>query len=118
MSDDLNVRHHARMQRKKEVIDQKFEAAKRDWDRARALLNNPAIGLVVLDELNIALKYRYLDVHTVLADIKARPSMQHVIMSGRAAPQELIDAADTVTGMYLLEHAFTAGIAAQPGVEW
>jgi cob(I)alamin adenosyltransferase len=92
--------------------------AERGWERARAFLGDPAIGLVVLDELNIALKYRYLDVHKVVADIQARPAMQHVIVTGRAAPQELIDAADTVTEMQLVRHAFAAGIAAQRGVEW
>jgi cob(I)alamin adenosyltransferase len=92
--------------------------AERGWDRARAFLNDPAVGLVVLDELNIALKYHYLDVHKVLAVIQARPPMQHVIVTGRAAPQELIDAADTVTEMQLVKHAFAAGVAAQRGVEW
>ncbi len=72
----------------------------------------------MLDELNIALKYRYLDVNQVVTDLLSRPEMQHVIVTGRAAPPELIDAADTATEMHLLKHAFAAGIAAQPGVEW
>ena len=88
------------------------------WDVARGLLSDPGIGLVVLDELNIALKYKYLDVEQVLADIAARPPQQHVIVTGRGAPQAVIDAADTVTEMTLVKHAFAAGIAAQPGVEW
>jgi cob(I)alamin adenosyltransferase len=93
-------------------------AAARAWDKAREFLNDPAIGLVVLDELNIALKYRYLDVHQVVADLLSRPEMQHVVVTGRAAPPEIIEAADTATDMTLLKHAFAAGIAAQPGVEW
>lgn len=88
------------------------------WQRARELLSDPAVGLVVLDELNIALKYKYLDVQRVIADLQARPLMQHVVVTGRGAPPELIAAADTVTEMQLVKHAFAAGIAAQPGVEW
>ncbi len=88
------------------------------WQRAKELLSDPAIGLVVLDELNIALKYKYLDVQQVIADLQARPPMQHVVVTGRGAPPELIEAADTVTDMQLVKHAFAAGIAAQPGVEW
>jgi cob(I)alamin adenosyltransferase len=88
------------------------------WAQARALLQDPAIGLVVLDELNIALKYRYLEVTQVVADLLARPSHQHVVVTGRAAPPELIEAADTVTEMGLLKHAFAAGVKAMPGVEF
>jgi cob(I)alamin adenosyltransferase len=82
------------------------------------LLANPDIGLVVLDELNIALKYGYLDVATVLADLQARPAMQHVIVTGRGAPDELIEAADTVTDMGMVKHAYKAGVQAMPGVEF
>ena len=92
--------------------------AEKAWRQAQAFLADPALGLVVLDELNIALKYRYIDVQQVIADLKARPPLQHVAITGRGAPQELIDAADTVTEMTLVKHAFKAGIAAQPGVEW
>ena len=88
------------------------------WDQARAFLRDPAIGLVVLDELNIALKYHYLDVATVIADLQARPTMQHVIVTGRAAPPELVEAADTVTDMTMVKHAFKAGVKAMPGLEW
>ena len=93
-------------------------AAERAWQQAKTFLNDPAIGLVVLDELNIALKYRYLDVHQVVNDLLSRPEMQHVVVTGRAAPPELIEAADTVTDMTVVKHAFAAGIAAQNGVEW
>ena len=88
------------------------------WEQARRFLADPAYGLVVLDELNIALKYRYLDVHTVIADLLDRPDMQHVVVTGRAAPPELIAVADTVTEMNVVKHAFKAGIAAQAGTEW
>ncbi|SIR34691.1 cob(I)yrinic acid a,c-diamide adenosyltransferase [Aromatoleum tolulyticum] len=93
-------------------------SAQAAWEQARALLRDPAIGLVVLDELNIALKYRYLDVETVLADLRARPAAQHVIVTGRAAPPELVEAADTVTDMGLVKHAFAAGVKAMPGLEF
>jgi cob(I)alamin adenosyltransferase len=94
-----------------------IEKAQAAWARARALLSDPSVGLVLLDELNIALKYHYLDVQTVLADLRARPPAQHVVITGRAAPPELIEAADTVTDMTLVKHAFSQGIQAQPGVE-
>jgi cob(I)alamin adenosyltransferase len=92
--------------------------AQQAWEQARRFLSDPAYGLVVLDELNIALKYRYLDVHTVIADLLDRPEMQHVVVTGRGAPPELIAVADTVSEMNDVKHAFRAGIAAQAGTEW
>jgi cob(I)alamin adenosyltransferase len=94
------------------------EKAQAAWDQARRFLSDPTIGLVLLDELNIALKYRYLDVDTVIADLLDRPPMQHVVITGRGAPPELIDIADTVTEMNVVKHAFKAGIAAQAGTEF
>jgi cob(I)alamin adenosyltransferase len=88
------------------------------WEQARRFLADPSYGMVILDELNIALKYRYLDVHTVIADLLDRPAMQHVIVTGRAAPPELVEVADTVTEMNVVKHAFKAGIVAQAGTEW
>jgi cob(I)alamin adenosyltransferase len=88
------------------------------WEQARRFLQDPDYGMVVLDELNIALKYKYLDVHTVIADLLDRPVMQHVVVTGRAAPPELVAVADTVTEMNVVKHAFKAGIAAQAGTEW
>ena len=92
--------------------------AEQAWEQAKIFLADPAVGLVLLDELNIALKYRYLDVNTVIADLLERPAMQHVVITGRGAPQELIDVADTVTEMNVVKHAFKAGIGAQAGTEW
>ncbi|MFP5402683.1 MAG: cob(I)yrinic acid a,c-diamide adenosyltransferase [Gammaproteobacteria bacterium] len=88
------------------------------WDVARGLLSDPGIGLVVLDELNIALKYQYLDAERVVADLRARPRMQHVVVTGRGAPPALVEAADTVTDMTPVKHAFAAGVKAMPGMEW
>ncbi|HMW51743.1 MAG TPA: cob(I)yrinic acid a,c-diamide adenosyltransferase [Zoogloea sp.] len=93
-------------------------SARAGWEKARAFLRDPAIGLVVLDELNIVLKYAYLDVAEVVADLRARPPQQHVIVTGRGAPAALIDVADTVTEMGPVKHAFQAGVAAQAGVEF
>ena len=87
------------------------------WEQARRFLESPDIGLVVLDELNIALKYKYLDLDMVIRDLKARPAMQHVVITGRAAPDALIEIADTVTEMREVKHAFAAGVMAQEGVE-
>ena len=94
------------------------EKARAAWDVARQMLADPAIGLVVFDELNIALKYDYLDVDTVVADLAARPAGQHAVVTGRGAPPALVAAADTVTEMGLQKHAFAAGIQAMPGMEF
>lgn len=88
------------------------------WAVARQMLSDPQIGLVVFDELNIALKYDYLDADTVVADLLARPAGQHAVVTGRGAPPALIAAADTVTEMRLEKHAFAAGIQAMPGMEF
>lgn len=87
------------------------------WAEARRMLEDPRYDFVILDELNIALKHRYLDVNEVVTVLLSRPIAQHAIVTGRAAPPELIDAADTVTEMNVVKHAFTAGIHAQKGVE-
>ncbi|KRW70120.1 cob(I)yrinic acid a,c-diamide adenosyltransferase [Stutzerimonas stutzeri] len=92
--------------------------AREAWAVAAELLADPEIGLVVLDELNIALKYGYLELEPVLADIESRPLLQHVVVTGRGAPAGLIEAADTVTEMGLIKHAFKAGVKAQRGVEF
>jgi len=92
--------------------------AREAWAVAAQLLADPEIGLVVLDELNIALKYGYLELEPVLADIESRPLLQHVVVTGRGAPSGLIEAADTVTEMSLIKHAFKAGVKAQKGVEF
>lgn len=93
------------------------EAAAAAWEKARELLADPEVTLVVLDELNIALKYQYVDLDELLTALKNRPAMQHVVVTGRGAPQALIEAADTVTEMQVVKHAFKDGIRAQKGVE-
>ena len=93
-------------------------AAQKAWELAQTYLGDPAIDLVVLDEMTYAFKYGWLELDAVLAVLHARPAQQHVIITGRAAPQPLMDAADTVTDMSLVKHAFKSGVAAMPGMEY
>lgn len=93
-------------------------AAAHAWSVAQQALVDPAVGLIVLDELTYAFKYRWLDLATVLTAIAARPAMQHLVITGRAAPQQLLEAADTVTEMMLVKHAWQSGLKAMPGVEF
>jgi len=94
-----------------------IRAATAAWGTARRFLTDPGYHMVVLDELNIALKYRYLALPDVLAALRARPAHQHAVVTGRAAPPELIEIADTVTEMGVIKHAFEAGMRAQKGIE-
>ena len=93
------------------------ETAQRGWAMAREMLRDETLGLVVLDELTYPLKYGWLDIAAVLDDLAARPPMQHVVITGRAAPEALCEAADTVTELRDVKHAFRAGIRAQKGVD-
>jgi cob(I)alamin adenosyltransferase len=93
-------------------------AAERAWVEARTMLADPALQLIVLDELNVVLRYDYLPLQAVLDAVAARPAQQHVVITGRNAPQALIDAADLVTEMTLVKHPFRAGIKAQRGIEF
>ena len=92
-------------------------AAQAAWQLARGMLADPRYDFVLLDELNIALVKEYVALEEVLAAVAARPPRQHVVITGRGAPAGLIEAADTVTEMRLIKHAFNAGIKAQLGVE-
>jgi cob(I)alamin adenosyltransferase len=98
--------------------DRDIAAAGRAWDEARRMLASPEIAMVVLDELNVALRYGYVDEGAVMAALAARPEGQHVVVTGRGAPEALIAAADLVTEMTLLKHPFRDGVKAQPGVEF
>ena len=94
------------------------EAAQRAWAKARELMANPAIRLIVLDELNIALRYDHLDIKDVVEALKARRHDQHIVVTGRNAKPELIEAADLVTEMMPVKHHFAAGVKAQEGIEF
>lgn len=93
-------------------------AAQAAWEQAQQYLADPGVDMVVLDEVTYAFKYGWLDVAEVLKVLAARPPMQHVIATGRAAPKELMDAADTVSEVRMVKHAFAAGVKAMPGVEF
>ena len=89
------------------------------WETALSYLRNPEIQLVVLDELNVALKLGYIDVNTVLAGLMERPELTHVAVTGRGAPKQLVEKADLVTEMKLLHHPFREqGVKAQEGIEF
>lgn len=92
--------------------------ARTAWAQAVAYLRDPAIDLLILDEFTYTLKYSWLPVDEIAQEIMSRPEMQHVIITGRAAPEGLIEIADTVTTMELSKHAYHAGIKAMPGIEW
>jgi len=93
-------------------------AAERAWDKAKELMADPSIRLVVLDELNIALRYDHLPIADVVAALQARRPDLHVVVTGRNAKPELIEAADLVTEMNLVKHHFSAGVKAQEGIEF
>ena len=88
------------------------------WELSMQMLHDPSLDLVVLDELNIALRYDYLDIDQVVGDLKARPRDKHVVITGRNAKPELIEIADLVTEMTLIKHPFDQGILAQRGIDF
>jgi cob(I)alamin adenosyltransferase len=93
-------------------------AAERAWAKSLELMADPSFALVILDELNIALRYEYLDLATVVAALTARRAGLHVVVTGRNAKPELVAAADLVTEMTLVKHHFAAGVKAQAGIEY
>lgn len=99
-------------------LERDVATAQAAWALATRYLNDPEIGLVVLDEMTYAFKYQWLELAQVLEALAARPPLQHVIITGRGAPEALVAAADTVTDMTMVKHAFKAGVKAMPGLEW
>ena len=93
-------------------------AAKAAWERAKALIMDDEHKLVLLDELNIVLRYEYLDLAEVIEFLKGKPEMKHVVITGRNAKDELIDFADLVTEMEMIKHPFRSGVKAQLGIEF
>ncbi|EMR13973.1 cob(I)alamin adenolsyltransferase/cobinamide ATP-dependent adenolsyltransferase [Methylophaga lonarensis MPL] len=98
-------------------LEQDKASAEAGWEIVKSMLQDESIQVILLDELNIVLKMKYLDAEKVLADIGARPAMQHVIITGRGAPDSVIEASDTVSRVDDVKHAFRAGIRAQKGIE-
>jgi cob(I)alamin adenosyltransferase len=93
-------------------------AARRAWETAKVMMADPSYHLILLDELNIVLRYDYLPLDEVMATLKAKPRDLHVVVTGRNARPEVIDAADLVTEMTLLKHPFRSGVKAQIGIEF
>jgi len=99
-------------------LSRDIAAAERAWGKAQELMADPSFDLVILDELNIALRYDYLPLERVVAALKARRPNLHVIVTGRNAKPALVEAADLVTEMTLVKHHFAAGVKAQEGIEF
>ena len=94
-------------------------AAQSGWTKAKELIQRPGMRMVLLDEINIALRYDYIDINEVVAFLKDyKPPMTHVVLTGRNAKPELIEAADLVTEMTLVKHPFREGVKAQKGIEF
>jgi cob(I)alamin adenosyltransferase len=98
--------------------DRDIAAARRGWEKAVELLRNPCFDLVILDELNIVLRYEYLPLADVLAELAAKREMLHVVVTGRNAKPELLEMADLVTEMTVIKHPFRHGIKPQRGIEY
>ncbi|WOK37488.1 cob(I)yrinic acid a,c-diamide adenosyltransferase [Sphingomonas sp. C3-2] len=92
--------------------------ARTAWDEVKRMIADPAYQMVLADELNIILRYDYLPLDEVLTVLTERPAGKHVIVTGRNAPEALIEAADLVTEMTLVKHPFRSGVKAQPGIEF
>ena len=97
--------------------EQDVKTASLAWQEAKRMLSDKSYDLILLDELNIVLKSQYLVINEIINDLQNRPEMQHVIITGRGAKDELIEIADTVTEMKDVKHAFRSGIKAQKGIE-
>ena len=99
-------------------FEQDVKTAQRAWEKCCALLHDDVHQLVIFDEINYVLHYNFLDVKTVIAELKKKPLMKHVILTGNQAPAELIEIADLVTEMKCIKHPYNVGIKAQPGIDY
>ena len=95
-----------------------IRAARSAWEEGKRMLSDPSYDMVILDELNIVLRYDYLELDDVLAGLANRPAMQHAVVTGRNAKEPLIEAADLVTEMTQVKHPFRSGVKAQIGIEF
>ena len=93
-------------------------AARAAWEKAKAMISDEKLDMVLLDELNIVLRYDYLPVEEIIETLKGKPGMKHVIITGRNAKDELVEFADLVTEMEMVKHPFRSGVKAQVGVEF
>jgi cob(I)alamin adenosyltransferase len=97
---------------------QDIASARKAWEQAVRMLRDESFGMVILDELNIVLKYEYLPLAEVLNEFRSKREMLHVVITGRHAKDELLDLADLVTEMKLIKHPYKEGVKPQPGVEY
>lgn len=95
-----------------------IDAANQAWEKAKAMIMDEKLDMVLCDELNIVLRYDYLDVNDIIETLKAKPEMKHVIITGRNAKDELMEFADLVTEMEMVKHPFRSGVKAQVGIEF
>ena len=98
-------------------LERDRETARKAWDVVRPMLQPDGPDLIVLDEITYPLRYGWLDNDVILKDLAARPTMQHVVITGRTAPKEIVEAADTVSTIADTKHAYRAGVMAQKGVD-
>src|SRR5436190_15214427 len=99
-------------------LNRDIAAAERAWGKALELMRDPTVALLILDELNIALRYEYLDLRATVDALSNRRPDLHIVVTGRNAKPELVHAADLVTEMTLVKHHFAAGVKAQAGIEY
>ncbi len=102
---------------KSKDLEHSAQLARDGWERAAASILSGEYFLVVLDEITYPLRYGWLDLEKVMTVLRERPSHVNVVLTGRGAPQELVDLADTVTEMTLIKHHYNAGVPAQRGIE-
>jgi len=95
-----------------------IDAANQAWEKAKTMIMDENLDMVLCDELNIVLRYDYLDVNDVIETLKAKPEMKHVIITGRNAKEDLMEFADLVTEMEMVKHPFRSGVKAQVGIEF
>lgn len=93
-------------------------AAKVAWEKSKAMLSDPTIDMVLLDEMTYMVKYGYIELDEIIETLNNRPKMQHVLITGRACHRSLLELADTVSEVQPVKHAFKAGIKAQKGLDW
>ena len=99
-------------------MNRDIAAAEAAWTQAKLMMNDPSYSMVLMDELNIVLRYNYLQIDQVLKTLKNKRSDLHVIVTGRNAKEELIGVADLVTEMTMIKHPFRSGFKAQAGIEF
>ncbi len=95
-----------------------IDAARQAWEAAKEMINDPSFKVIILDELNIVLRYENLPLDEVIATLQAKPEMLHIVVTGRNAKEELIEIADLVTDMTQIKHPFRSGVKAQVGIEF